>query len=246
MLSKISMKLVDQILLEIDESKDFDKSFHYQKFFKTGIGEYGYGDKFLGISVPIIRKLAKKYYRELRLDDIQVLIKNEYHEIRLFSLICLTYIFELADEGLKMKLYNFYLSNLQHINSWDLVDVSCYKILGEYLIGKSYSSIVLIQMANSTNLWERRSSIVSTLAFIKRGDCVLTLEIAQILKYDSHDLIHKAVGWMLREVGKQNVKLLLNFLDKNCQEMPRVMLRYSIEKFSHDDRMRYLKSCWNG
>jgi 3-methyladenine DNA glycosylase AlkD len=209
-----------------------------QRFFKTGIGEYGYGDIFIGVTVPDTRKIAKKYFY-ISFKDIKKLLNSKIHEERLLALIILVYQFEHSG-GLKKKMvYNFYLENTKYVNNWDLVDLSADKIIGAYLSNKPKT--VLKSLAKSENLWERRIAIISTFNFIKNNKFNDTLSVAKILLKDEQDLIHKAVGWMLREVGKRNIEIEEKFLKKHYNDMPRTMLRYAIERFPENKRQKYLK-----
>lgn len=209
-----------------------------QRFFKTGKGEYGEGDIFLGIKVPVQRKIAKKY-SGIGLHKLQELIKSAIHEHRLISLIILTEKYNNADEEEKGNIFNFYLKNTRNINNWDLVDLSAPKIVGDFLFDKKKN--ILYELVKSENLWERRIAIVSTFDFIRREEFADTLRIAELLLKDGHDLIHKAVGWMLREIGKKNQEILEEFLKQHHKDMPRTMLRYTIEKFDEGKRKKYLK-----
>jgi len=217
-------------------NKDHAKTMQW--FFKTGKGEYGEGDKFIGIKVPVQRKKAKKF-GELDLDDLQKLLNSKIHEERLISLLILVDKYDKADEKVKDKIYRFYKKNRRKINNWDLVDLSAPKILGIHLL--NHDKQILYKYAHSKNLWEKRISIISTYSFIKNHDFNTTLEISDILLNDDQDLIHKAVGWMLREVGKQSLQILEKFLKPRYKKMPRTMLRYSIEKFPEKKRKKYLK-----
>jgi 3-methyladenine DNA glycosylase AlkD len=211
---------------------------HSQKYFKTGEGEYGHGDKFLGIRVPVLRK-AVKLFEDTSITEIEKLIKSEYHEIRLFSLLLLVKMFAKGDARTKEKIVNLYLKNTKYINNWDLVDSSAPYIIGAWLFEKDRT--VLYQLALSDLLWERRISIISTAYFIKNNQYKDTLKISSVLLSDSEDLIHKAVGWMLREVGNRDIRIEEKYLKKYYKKMPRVMLRYAIEKFSKQRRQAYLK-----
>ena len=206
-------------------------------FFKTGKGQYGEGDIFLGVSVPDQRKIAKKY-PNLSIENIQKLLWSKIHEERLTALFILIIKYRKADEQEKKEIFDFYLTNTKYINNWDLVDSSAEHILGTYLLEKDKS--ILYQMAKSENLWERRISIMSTFHFIKNNKFNDALKISKLLLNDDHDLIHKAVGWMLREIGKRNQNEEENFLEKHHKTMPRTMLRYSIEKFDETKRKHYL------
>ena len=211
---------------------------HSQKFFKTAKGEYAEGDKFLGIRVPAIRKLVKKY-RGLSINEASLFLKSIFHEERLFSLLMLVDIFNKANKEDKKAIYTLYLNNTKFINNWDLVDCSAEHIVGAYLRGVDKEPIY--NLAKSESLWERRISIMSTFHFIKHNEFGDTLNISEILLLDKEDLIHKAVGWMLREVGKRNIEVEEGFLKKHYKRMPRTMLRYAIEKFDGDKRQMYLK-----
>ncbi|MBP9751888.1 MAG: DNA alkylation repair protein [Candidatus Moranbacteria bacterium] len=210
-------------------------------FFKCGKGEYGEGDRFLGVTVPEQRAIAKAN-RDLPFPEIETLLGNPYHEARLTGLLVLTYAFERADEGRRKAIFDFYCAHLPAVNNWDLVDVTAPNIVGGYLTEKKLARRkVLRRFAKSKNLWERRIAIVSTFTFIRRGDFDDTLAIAELLLSDPHDLIHKATGWMLREVGKRDETVLKRFLDAHAAAMPRTMLRYAIERFSPMERARFLE-----
>ena len=206
-------------------------------FFKTGKGQYGEGDVFLGIRVPEQRKIAKKYVK-LELDDLQGLINSKYHEHRFTALVILVYKYQKAKESCKEEIFRFLLKNTTNINNWDLVDLSAPRIIGDYLADKDRS--ILYELAKSENLWERRISILATFKFIANNDFKDTLKISEILLADKHDLIHKAVGWALREIGKRDQKIEEQFLNKYAINMPRTMLRYSIEKFEEKNSQFYL------
>lgn len=225
-----------QILVEFRNLENKVKAKILSRFFKTGKGEYGEGDKFLGITVPVIRKIAKKY-RSLSFEELSKLIKSSFHEVRLLALLII--IEKLDDgDGVKKKVFDFYFKNIKYINNWDLIDVTCRFIVGDYLFDRDRG--ILYDLAKSENLWERRIAIVSTYSFIRCGQYVDTLNISKILIFDRHDLIHKAVGWMLREVGKRDEKLLKQFLSKYSAQMPRTMLRYAIERLSVNDRKMFM------
>lgn len=209
-----------------------------QRFFKTGPGEYAEGDIFLGISVPVIRKFANKY-RDIPVKGVTGLLRSGIHEERLLALLILILKYRASGAAGKKNIYEIYLANTKYVNNWDLVDVTAKHIIGDYLYDKDRS--VLYRLARSSSLWERRISILSTFYFIEKRDFKDTLKIAAILLSDGHDLIHKAVGWMLREVGKRDLGTEERFLRKCSGIMPRTMLRYAIEKFPEDKRMRYLR-----
>jgi 3-methyladenine DNA glycosylase AlkD len=206
-------------------------------FFKTGKGQYGEGDVFLGINVPTQRKIARKYV-DLSLSDLQAMLDNKIHEFRLVALFILVLKYTKSDEKGKKEIVDFYLKNTKKVNNWDLVDSSAGYIFGEYLHDKDKK--ILYKLARSENLWERRIAIIATQGFIRRFQFEDTLKISEILINDKHDLIHKAVGWMLREVGNRDLKTLYAFLDKYYQKMPRTMLRYAIEKFEKSKREFYM------
>jgi len=219
------------------ESADPDIAKKSLRFFKTGKGEYGEGDQFLGVRVPVLRKYAKQYC-ELSLLEIHKLLKSVYHEERLCALFLLVQKYETSKYE-KSVIFKFYLDNTQYINNWDLVDSSAYKIVGAHLHDKNKSP--LYKLVRSNDLWERRISIISTLHFIKRKEFDDALEISKLLLDDKENLIHKAVGWMLREVGNQAPEVERMFLRNHYRKMPRTMLRYAIEKFPEEERLIYLK-----
>jgi 3-methyladenine DNA glycosylase AlkD len=210
-------------------------------FFKTGPGQYGAGDVFLGIKVPVQRAAIKKYL-DLNFADLQELLNSKIHEHRLSALFILVKKFEGAvkagDKKLQRIIYNFYLKNSKKINNWDLVDLSAPNIVGKYLLAGNRK--ILYTLVKSKNIWERRIAVLATFAFLREKDFKDILLIAEILLNDEHDLIHKAVGWMLREAGKRDAKVLRKFLDKNYKKMPRTMLRYAIEKLPEAERKKYL------
>lgn len=209
-----------------------------QSFFKTGKGQYAEGDIFIGLTVPSSRKIAKKYFN-LSFPEIEKLLSSKIHEERLIALLILVYNFQKFEEKRK-EIYSFYIKNKKFVNNWDLVDLSSDKIVGAYLIDKSKS--ILYKLAKSKNLWDRRIAIVSTFYFIKHNKFEDTFKLANILMFDREDLIQKATGWMLREAGKRNKFVLVNYLKENYKRMPRTMLRYSIEKFEKKIRKKYLNN----
>ena len=208
-----------------------------QRFFKTGPGEYGEGDIFIGIRVPVLRKLVRDYL-DLPIKEIKLVLQSPIHEERLFALLLLARISFSADEALKKRIYELYLKSTKFINNWDLVDASAEHIVGAFLKDKTRAP--LYRLAKSTDLWERRIAIMATFHFIKHHDFSDTIKIAKILLIDQHDLIHKAVGWMLREIGKRDLSTEEEFLKKHCKNMPRTMLRYAIEKFPEPKRQKLL------
>lgn len=209
-----------------------------QGFFKTGPGQYGEGDVFLGIKVPVLRGLAKQQ-REVSLDTVQTLLDSKYHEERVFALLQLMQYYARTGDTGRQAAFDLYLANTHRINNWDLVDISAPHIVGRHLQDRPRK--LLHKMAKSASLWERRIAIIATFHFIRRDDFSDTLRIAATLLSDEHDLMHKAVGWMLREVGKRDQALLEGFLRSHYAELPRTALRYAIERFSPDLRLRYLR-----
>ena len=224
---------------EIRALANKERANHSKRFFKTGKGEYGYGDIFLGVRVPKIRLIAKKNIG-ISITDMKTLIKSKYHEERLLGLIILVNKYSKSkDEKDRDQLYNIYVSSFKYVNNWDLVDVTCAHIIGKHLLNKDRS--ILYTWAKSNDLWTKRIAIVSTHCFIRKNDLQDTFKIAKILLNDEHDLIHKAVGWMLREAGKKDMEKEEIFLKKHYKTMPRTMLRYAIERFPEPKRQRYLK-----
>ena len=229
---------VDDIRRRLEKLADKEKAQVVQRFFKTGPGEYGEGDVFLGIKVPELRRLAKEY-EGIDLKEAKQLLRSPIHEQRLLALLILIRSFSKGDGGTKKRIYDLYLKNTQYINNWDLVDVSAEHIVGAYLMERSKTP--LYGLAKSDSLWERRISILSTFHYIKRGQFSQTLKISKMLLSDEEDLIHKAVGWMLREVGKRHLPTEEKFLRAHYKMMPRTMLRYAIERLPERKRQRYLK-----
>jgi len=243
-MTKVIAQNKSDLISELKKYKNKEKEAFYPKFFKTGKGEYGEKDIFLGVSVPNSRKVAIKF-QNINLNEIKKLIHNEIHEVRLCALLILTEKYEKEKQKQNIqnqkKIFEFYLENLKGVNNWDLVDTSSYKIIGEYLKEKSTKEReILYKFAKSNDLWKKRIAIISTFAFIKNNDFEDTIKISEILLNDKHDLIHKAVGWMLREMGKKDIKSLEIFLEKHARKMPRTALRYSIEKFEEKKRKYYL------
>ena len=210
-------------------------------FFKTKKGQYGYGDVFYGLTVPEMRIAAKKY-KDLPLEEIEKLLKNKVHECRLVALLILVERFKKADKKEQKKIFDFYISHTGGINNWDLVDLSAPKIVGGYLSDKNKERKILYKLVRSKNMWERRIAVLATFAFITRGEFEDALKINEILISDNHDLIHKATGWMLREMGKKNIDILKKYLEKNMRQMPRTALRYAIERFPEKERKEILES----
>ena len=229
--------MLNQLKIELAQLGDPDRAKNLSRFFKTGKGQYGEGDVFLGITVPEQRKVAKRY-DNLSLDDLQELLNSEIHEHRFTALVILIAKYRKAEESRKNEIFEFYLKNIENINNWDLVDLSAPRIVGDYLINKERP--ILYNLAKSNNLWERRISILSTFTFIANNDFKDALNISELLLHDEHDLIHKAVGWALREIGKRDQEAEERFLTKHYLHMPRTMLRYAIEKFAEKKRKKYL------
>jgi 3-methyladenine DNA glycosylase AlkD len=229
--------MLNQIKKDLAQLGDPERAKNSRWFFKTGKGQYGEGDIFLGIPVPEQRKVAKKYFL-LSLDDVQELLNSKIHEYRFTALVILISKYRKAEESLKEEIFNFILKNTQNINNWDLVDLSAPRIIGDYLLNKERS--ILYKLAKSKSVWERRISILSTFTFIDNNDFKDALNISELLLNDEHDLIHKAVGWALREIGKRDQNVEEQFLAKYYTHMPRTMLRYAIEKFAEKKRKKYL------
>lgn len=228
------------MLLEIKSKlQKFKKtSVNAERFFKTGAGEYAEHDRFMDVSTPDLRKIASEHYL-LSLSDAKKLIQSQFNEERLLALLILINRYQ-KNKDEQQTIYDFYFDHINHINNWNLVDASAHLIVGAYLFNKDKT--VLVMLAKSSNLWERRIAIVSTWYFIRQNKFEYTVKIAKILLNDQHDLIHKSVGWMLREMGKKDQLPLINFLEKYAQKMPRTMLRYAIEKFPALERKKYLKT----
>lgn len=214
---------------------------HSGRFFKSGPGEYGEGDQFLGVRVPKQREIAKNHI-QIPFNDVAVLLNSPFHEVRLTAVLILVYKYQKTKQFEdREKIYVFYMNHLTGINNWDLVDSSAKYIAGHFLYEYDKDRSVLYELSDSDDLWERRVAIMTTFYFVDQGDFDLTLELAEKYLDDSEDLIHKASGWMLREIGKQDESLLRNFLDKHYQKMPRTILRYAIEKLDESVRQIYLK-----
>lgn len=230
------MNTLNLLKSDLKKASNSEKAHLLQRFFKTGKGEYAEGDVFLGVVVPETRKIAIKH-RDISLKDVESLLKSKIHEERLCALLLLVHNYQRQPEK-RNEIFDFYLKNTKYINNWDLVDLSAHKIVGAYLTDKDKS--VLYKLVRSDNLWERRIAIISTFNFIRDNKFSDSIKIAEILLKDKHDLIHKAVGWMLREVGKKDISVLESFLKKHYKFMPRTMLRYAIEKFPEKQRKAYL------
>ncbi len=230
----------EQFKQELSKYINPQKAKSYQWFFKTGNGEYGEGDKFLGVVIPDIRKVVKRNYKQVNLEEAEKLLHSKFHEHRMAAL--LIFVLKLRSNKLSEQessdIYDIYLRNTQYINNWDLVDVSARDIVGQFIINKDRS--ILYKLAKSKLLWEQRISIIATAAFIRHSQLDDTFKLAQEFINHKHDLMHKATGWMLREAGKKDKKRLEDFLEKYASKMPRTMLRYSIEKFTDRERKYYM------
>ncbi|MFO0971043.1 MAG: DNA alkylation repair protein [Candidatus Saccharimonadales bacterium] len=233
--------MVEELRVELKKYVDPEKAAFFPRFFKTGVGEYGEGDEFMGITVPNTRIVAKKF-AALPLADIEQLLRSEWHEERFLALIIMVNQFKKAWPDAQRELYQFYLSHTKHVNNWDLVDTSARDIVGGYVYHHQESLPVLDQLAGSKILWERRIAIIATYYFLMKGEPDVTIKLAKTLLHDDQDLMHKAVGWMLREMGKRcDRQLLIDFLNQHAHEMPRTTLRYAIEHFDQQTRRKYLE-----
>ena len=237
----MNQSIVSEIKTALQELSIPGKAEIMQTFFKTGKGEYAEGDLFIGVKVPDQRSVAKEFYSKISLEELGELLSSKIHEHRLTALLILVHQFEKTKDKIKQKeIIDFYLNRTQHINNWDLVDTSCYKILGRYCF-ENQDSKLLDKLSESENMWEKRMAIVATMHHIKKGQFELTKNFALKNLKHPHDLMHKANGWLLREMGKMNEKELLDFLNLYYKEMPRTCLRYAIEKLEEEVRKNYLK-----
>jgi 3-methyladenine DNA glycosylase AlkD len=232
------MHTFKDIKSDLLKKADKQKAKILQRFFKTGPGQYGEGDVFIGVVVPEQRRTAKKF-RDAGLTEVEKLLHDKIHECRLTALLILCEKFDSAGQNGQKEIFELYIKNYNYINNWDLVDLSSPKIAGQYLSDKDRSC--LIEFANSDTLWKQRIAVIATFAFIKNNDFNDILKLAKLLINHKHDLIHKAVGWMLRETGKRDIDVLISFLNRYYKKMPRTMLRYAIEKFDKETREKYLK-----
>ena len=254
-LPSIHMKTAEQIILAMRAAADDSRRQVLERFFKTGPGEYGEGDRFLGLPVPLTRAFVKKIGTDISFEEIEILADSPWHEVRLAAFLLLVEQMKAATPSPKRsplmyaarrsEIAEFYLRIARKANNWDLVDLACYKVLGSYLTqpdasGKMPDNTILDRLAASTDLWEQRIAIVSTLAFIRKGDTSVTMRIADLLLPHPHDLIHKAVGWMLREAGKRNPAALDAYLEANSAKMHRTALRYAIERLPEAERKAWL------
>ena len=229
---------IKQIKKRLKQLANKEKAKILQRFFKTGPGEYGEGDVFIGVKVPDLRKVAKDF-RDIAIKDVTILLESAIHEERLLALLILVSKYVKGNETTKKEIYKLYLNKTKYINNWDLVDVTAQHIVGDYLMDKNKEP--LYNLSKSKDLWERRIAVMATFYFIRHEKYEETLKIAKVLISDKEDLIHKAVGWMLREIGKRNMVIEETFLKQHYKEMPRTMLRYAIEKFPEPKRQQYLK-----
>ncbi|MFA6518079.1 MAG: DNA alkylation repair protein [Candidatus Shapirobacteria bacterium] len=227
-----------QIESALKALKNPEKIDRFKRFFKTGPGQYGEGDEFFGLTLPQTHSIEQKYWQKVDLIDIKKLLIHPVHEFRTLAIMFLVRQFAKADPPKQKQIYDFYLANTARINNWDLVDISAGKIVGVYLLDKPRD--ILYKLAKSKLVWDRRIAIISTFAFIRVNQLKDTIKISENLLKDKHDLIHKAVGWMLREVGKRDLKTLTTFLDQHAPVMPRTALRYAIEKLPEPQRQHYL------
>lgn len=223
---------------ELLKNRDKEQAKNLSRFFKTGKGQYGEGDVFLGIKVPVQREIVGKF-KNIDLKEIQELLNDEIHECRLTGLLILVDKYKKSEN--KKEIFDFYLKNTKRINNWDLVDLTAPNIVGDYLLDKKRERKVLYSLVKSKNLWERRIAILSTFTFLRNNDYEDVLKISEILLKDEQDLIHKAVGWMLREAGKRDKETEIVFLNKHYRSMPRTMLRYAIEKFTDKEKKFFMK-----
>ena len=231
-------QITKTITSELQALSNAEKREIFPRFFKAGKGEYGEGDRFLGVTVPNIRAIAK-LHKDVSIEEIRKLIQSEWHEVRLCALIIMVEKSKKKDEALRKELFNLYLSQTKRINNWNLVDLSCRFIIGEYLLDKSRD--ILYHLAQSPLLWDNRIAIVSTYAFIRKGQLEDTYALSDLMMQHPHDLMHKAIGWMLREAGKRDSERLYDYVMSHRADMPRTMLRYAIEKFSPTERSILMK-----
>ena len=233
------METKKKILEEIKNSSNKEFAEHHQIFFKTAKGEYGEGDMFYGLKVPTIRTIAKKHWEQINIERIEELLQDPYHEVRLAALFLMILKYEKGTNETKEEIINLYLSNTKFINNWDLVDLSAPKIIGKYAYENEKPEIIY-NLANENSLWPERIAVIASLYYIKKSDFSIILNLSEKFLLHEHDLMRKAVGWMLREMGKIELEPLYKFLDKHYKVMPRTMLRYSIERLSPDKRAYYM------
>ncbi len=227
-----------EVIAQLKSFANLERKKTNQRFFKTGPGQYSEHEQFIGVRVPQIRLTAKQYFKQIDFSEIDQLIINPIHEVRFCALIILMNQYQ---ENNQETVFNYYLDHISSVNNWDLVDTTVPAIIGDYLVNHSEKTTLLFKWADSDDLWERRIAIVATFAFIRQNQFKLTLAISQILLKDQEDLIHKAVGWMLREVYKKDINICMTFLRENYAQLPRTTLRYAIERMPEIDRKAYLK-----
>lgn len=227
----------EKIINEIKSYANEEFAIHHSHFFKTAKGEYGEGDLFLGLKVPTVRMISKKYFKETNLTQVNILMKNPFHEVRLAAIVMLVLKYEKAQAKEKEDIFNLYLKNVKYINNWDLVDVSAQYIVGPFIFD---STEKLWELAATNHLWSQRISVLATFYYIRQGSYQATLDLSKHFLTHKHDLMHKATGWMLREIGKRDIDTLYSFLDEHHKVMPRTMLRYSIEKLPSEKRKAYM------
>lgn len=233
----MNIKIIENTLLSKSEK---DKIEGLQRFFKTGKGEYAEDDKFLGITVPNVREVVKRFYKDINFNEIEHFISSEYHEFRLFALLVIIEKYnktKIFDE--KQKIIDFYFNNLKYVNNWDLVDLSCYKLYGDFLYNFNLDRKILYDFSKSNNLWIRRISIISTMYFVKKSDFTDALNISKFLIKDNEDLIQKAIGWILREIGKKDINILKQFLLDNINDIQSITFSYATEKLSQEEKIYY-------
>ncbi len=234
------MIIADVILHKLQDLSNPKTASVQLRFFKTGPGEYGEGDRFLGVTLPQTRRVVKEFFARAEWADLEKLFACEWHEARVCAVLILVAKFEKAKTaGERKKIFDFYVAHLPRANNWDLIDISAYKIIGAYLADKKDRGL-LFKLAQSENLWKQRAAVVSTMYFVKRGEYGPTIALAEKFFTHQHDLMHKATGWLLREVGKKDERILRDFLDKSAARMPRTMLRYSIEKLTPEQKKIYM------
>ncbi len=231
--------MLQELEMAIQQLRNPERAAFMAKYFKTGKGEYAEGDIFLGLSNPQVRVLVKRFSKKIAPQAITQLLTNPIHEYRFCGLMIWVEQFKKADIATQAQIIELYLAHIDYINNWDLVDCSAYYLVGVWLLDKDRS--ILYDLAQSKHLWAQRVAIISTLAFIRKGQFADTLQLAELFLPHTHDLIHKASGWMLREIGKRDILTLTEFLDEHSPKMPRTMLRYAIEKLPEKDRQYYLK-----
>lgn len=229
--------MIKEITAELQQAASSELAAHHQRFFKTEQGEYGEGDLFLGLKVPQIRTIAKKYTKTAQAENLAEMLQSPYHEVRLAALVIMLEKFAKGSREIREQMHQIYMDNLHGINNWDLVDISAGTLVGEFAFP---DTSILWKLARSQNLWQERISVIAISYFIKQGICLPTAELAEFFLDHPHDLMHKACGWMLREAGKSDIASLRAFLNKYSGQMPRTMLRYALEKMDITERKRYM------